>query len=447
MTVTFVVFLLRLAEPGGVTVPGHADPDAPEERDRAHVLLDTGPDRKPQLPGTSLAGALREMIRSRRGDETADDWFGRLLEAGDGDEVDARASRIWVLGSRPLGEFGPGEFRSSTKISRRRGAAEERTLRTEQVLPAGSTYEVFLRWDNATPADIEDFTGLLADWQPLIGRGVSRGRGRCVADGVRYGTLHLDQAGDLLRWLTGAGPDLARDVAVTVVPGAGSGGAGDPMIRVPVSIVGPWRIGSGQIPAEREPIPMLKVGGRYLAPGSALKGVLRSRAEFIVRSVGVTPAPCETQQCGRCWTCQVFGHGGGRDQAAESVGARAVIRCPDALVADPLPIRRTHVAIDRFTGGALPGALYTMEALEAGSFTIVVEPATELSAGRLAEIRAVFRLVLEDLNDGLIGMGGGTARGYGSVTAAFADSAGLPSLAEARAVLAAMVRGDGRAAS
>ena len=30
---------------------------------RAHLLLDTDPEGRPQVPGTSLAGALREMIR------------------------------------------------------------------------------------------------------------------------------------------------------------------------------------------------------------------------------------------------------------------------------------------------------------------------------------------------------------------------------------------------
>jgi len=446
MRVTFLVFQLRFTEPGGVTVPGHADPGAQLERDRAHVLLDTGPDGKPQLPGTSLAGALREMVRAQRDDQTAGDWFGQLLEPDTGDVVDARASRIWVLGSRPHGDLAPAQFYASTKISRHSGAAQARTLRIEEVLPAGSTFEVFLRWDDAELADIDNFAGLLAAWQPLIGRGVSRGRGRCVVTEVRHGTLHLDQRDDLLRWLTGAGPDLARDVAVTAVQ-AGTGGDAEPVIRVPLSIAGPWRTGSGQTPAKDEPIPILRVRGQYLVPGSALKGVLRSRAEFILRSTGMTPPPCDTQQCGHCWTCQVFGHGGGQDQTANTVGARAIVRVPDVTVTDPLPIERTHVAIDRFTGGALPGALYKFEALEAGTFPVTVEPAAEIDVRRITEIRAVLRLVLEDLHDGLIGMGGGTARGYGSVTVAFARSAGLPALPDARRVLATMVRGDERAAS
>jgi CRISPR/Cas system CSM-associated protein Csm3 (group 7 of RAMP superfamily) len=63
--------------------------------------------------------------------------------------------------------------------------------------------------------------------------------------------------------------------------------------------------------------------------------------------------------------------------------------------------------------------------------------------GLAREIRAVLRLVLEDLNDGIIGMGGGTARGYGSVRADFAAASGLPGADEARSVLAEMVRSGG----
>jgi CRISPR/Cas system CSM-associated protein Csm3 (group 7 of RAMP superfamily) len=410
------------------------------------VLLDTGHDGKPQLPGTSLAGALREMIRGdEHDDERAGELFGRLLPQGSSEQVDAVASRIWVLGSRLLADTAAAEFRASTKISRDRGAAEAHTLRVEEVLPAGSRFEVFLRWDNAGPAEVEELAGELAGWKPLIGRGVSRGRGRCVVDEVRHGTLHLSQPEDLHRWLAASGPDLARELAVTEVPADPGSGVVEPVIRVPMSIAGPWRIGNGQKPPEREPIPMLRVGGEFVVPGSGLKGVLRSRAEFILRSTGKMARPCDEQPGGNCWICMVFGHGGGQDVTSATVGERAKIRVADAIVAGAAKICRTHIAIDRFTGGVLDGALYTMEALEAGQFVVQVEPIAEISGDLLREIRAMLRLVLEDLNDGIIGMGSGTARGYGSVTVDFGAASGLPGLAEAQRELAEM-SSDARAA-
>lgn len=201
-------------------------------------------------------------------------------------------------------------------------------------------------------------------------------------------------------------------------------------------ITGPWRTGNGEKP-KGEPIPMLRVGGELLMPGSGIKGVVRSRSEYILRSVQL--GACDEQKCGSCWACQVFGHGGGADESATAVGARARVRFANARVRGAREVERTHVAIDRFTGGARDTALYTMQAVESGSFTVLVEPLGAIEPGLRREIQAVLRLVLEDLNDGIIGMGSGTARGYGSVSADF-GAGGLPGLVEAQQELARMVR-------
>jgi hypothetical protein len=205
-SVSFIVFVLRFAEPGGVTVPGGPD-------DQAHLLLDTDPEGRPQLPGTSLAGALREMVRAERGADGAAALFGRLLPPGDGAEVDAQASQIWVLGSRPV-DLAAAQVRALTAISRVRAAAEANTLRTEEVLPAGSRLEVFLRWDDAAPDAVREFAGRLAAWRPLLGRGVrDRRRHRTrVRNGV--GRLLRKAAADVTR------PSLSSsDITSSVVTG------------------------------------------------------------------------------------------------------------------------------------------------------------------------------------------------------------------------------------
>lgn len=434
-SVSFLAFVLRFTEPGGVTVPGTGD--------EPQAMLDLGPDGRVQLPGTSLAGALRDLVHGARGAEMAQAWFGPLLKEG----ADARASRIWVLGSRRLDDTA-GDVLASTRISRVRGAAEQNTLRKEEVLPAGARFEVFVRWDDADRAEVEDLGTLIAAWRPLIGRGVSRGRGRCRVEEVRHGTLRLDEPADLLRWLTLSGPDLVRAVTQETVAAGHDAADADLLFRVPVSIAGPWHIGTGEKPPKgsREAIPLRRLGGKPVVPGSAVKGLLRSRAEYILRSVGVTPEPCIDASCGpglACWTCRVFGRGGGRDEDDTAVGARAAVRVADADVAGWVVAERTHIAIDRFTGGVLDGALYSVEVLEAGTFPLAVERLPGTVDDELAQqVAAVLRLVLEDLNDGIIGMGGGTARGYGSVQADFGAASGLPSLAEARRVLAEMARGD-----
>lgn len=432
-SVGFITFILRFTESGGVTVPDAGETSAGLSRERVQARLDRDPEGTVVLPGTSVAGALREMIRCARGEDVATDLLGPLAES-----ASLMPSKIIVLGSRGLDDG--SDVRAATAIDRERAAARQNTLRAEEVLPAGARFEVFLRWDDPPDGAMAGLAGLLAVWRPFLGRGISRGRGACVVEVARHGTLRLDDPAGLLRWLTMSGPELARAVAVTEVRGAADEEP-EPVLRVDVSITGPWRSGNGEEPGDGEPIPLLRVGGVPTVPGSSIKGVLRSRAEFILRSVGVTPGPCLDQRCGQCWPCQVFGHGGGADEGAKTVGARSVIRIPDAAIRDPVLVSRTHVAIDRFTGGALPGALYTMEAVEAGTFTIGADALVPIGQEQLRRIRAVLRLVLEDLDGGIIGMGGGVARGYGTVTVEFGSASPLPALAEAQQVLREMEGG------
>ncbi|HET9894383.1 MAG TPA: RAMP superfamily CRISPR-associated protein [Streptosporangiaceae bacterium] len=459
MIIAFIRFVLCFAEAGGVTVPGtpSRDDSAPWDRRRAHLLIDTDPWGRPHLPGTSLAGALRQMVRTAAGEGTAKELFGQLLPAGSGgSDVDSRASQIWVLGSRPLpgadSESLETQIRASTAISRTRAAAKANTLRVDEVLPAGSRFEVFLRWDRAPDAELNRFVSWLSTWRPLIGHGVSRGRGQCEVESVRSGMLRLDKPDDLLLWLTSSGPELARQVATSgaiidlpddeeIIPAP-------PLVRLGISITGPLRVGSGQPPERagaqgQHVTPLLKVNDRYLMPGTGLKGLLRSRAEYILRSVGAEPPPCLDQKCGNCWPCEVFGHAGGHDPGKLSVGARAAVRIRDSWIADPAPVRRQHVAIDRFTGGAHPGLLYTVDALEAGEFDLVVEQlADKLNENRVTEILAVLRLVLEDLDDGITGIGAGIARGYGTVSVKWNEAGAgsrLPDGETARATLRDLV--------
>jgi CRISPR/Cas system CSM-associated protein Csm3 (group 7 of RAMP superfamily) len=453
-TVTLIRCVLRFDDPGGVTVPRLPD------RDEVDAVLDTDPWGRPQLPGTSLAGALRELVGETLGPDAADRLFGRLLERGTGvDEVDAVASQVWVLGgSLVTGDGGEaaetrGKLRASTAIDRRRAAAANATLRREEVLPAGARFELFLRWDDAAEDELDAFLRLLVGWRPLLGRGVSRGRGLCSIEEVRSGALRLDDAGDLLRWLTLSGPELVREVATVRAVGSGQGSAPPLLAALQVRIAGPVRVGSG----ERSPagggkpeVALMLTGddvghvghvGGYVVPATSLSGLLRSRAEYILRSVGVAPLPCVDQRCGRCWTCRVFGFGGGRDVGSATVGARARVRFADAAVADPVRVLRQHVAIDRFTGGAQEGLLYTMEALEGGHFTLELWD-LGLVGEEASQLRAVLRLVADDLNDGIVGLGGGVARGYGSVTVdvdAAQARGDLPDRQAARAVLAAML--------
>lgn len=463
-TATYIRFVLRMLEPGAVTVPRPARPG------EVDAVPDTDCRGRLHLPGTSLAGALRDWTRRAYDETVADTWFGQLLDparesVGQAapDTVDAVASAVWVLGSELVDEHGNPRTdetglrldRWSTAIDRDRGAARAYSLHGVTLLAPDTRFEVFLRWDDVTPNDLDRLLRLLAAWQPVLGRGTSRGLGRCVVENLRHGTIDLTEPVGLATWLRLSGPDLVRTVAVhkpegphdqTVLPDpTGLADPTDRVVDIPVELAGPLRIGGAPplLDAQgRQVQAVLRERDRLIAPGAGLKGVIRSRVEFILRSVGLDTHACtgsadDGAPCGRCWVCGIFGHGGTTTTNTASVGARARIRFGDAVITDTATRRRNHVAIDRFTGGAADELLYTDEVVETGRFTLHVEMPDNLADDPL--FTAVLRLALADLHDGLLGIGHAVTRGYGSIqldlTGAEANGT-LPTLDRARRELA-----------
>jgi hypothetical protein len=123
------------------------------------------------------------------GEQKAIDLFGGLLEPGAASgSTPARAvSGCWGAGSWQPRQVSSGLRRRSTG----NGARRRLICFLSGRYCWRSRFEVFLRWDNAVPDEVEELAELLAGWRQLIGRGVSRGRSRCAVDEVQYGTLNL----------------------------------------------------------------------------------------------------------------------------------------------------------------------------------------------------------------------------------------------------------------
>lgn len=84
----------------------------------------------------------------------------------------------------------------------------------------------------------------------------------------------------------------------------------------------------------------------------------------------------------------------------------------------PLPdnncVQRSHVAIDRFTGGARQGALFKVKAVRPG---VNLTLRYRWERGQIPPAVAnLINHVLRDLHDGLATVGGMGTRGYGWVT-------------------------------
>lgn len=340
---------------------------------------------RPWLPGASVAGSLRHHF----GDQAVR-WLGP--EPGGYEQITGDkqrvASPLWILGCIGCDKVEVG-YSGSTKINEARGAAEAGSLRTQQwASPAEIT--IACECSDATT----ELVDLLATWRPVFGRGRSAGLGQGRVRTVRAAILDLSVGDQLRWWLTSRQQWYRAEVTAPVEEICLCLKDTENLAGIELEVREPVRIGSG---VKDKTLSIFRVGADAAIPGSSWKGVFRHRVAAILDTLGV---PDREEICQR-----IFGsteHGRGRLFFGET------------YVTDPTVVERTHVAIDRITGGAREGALFSTEALAPGtrlSLRICWDgnPVLPPAVGNLVAH------VLRDLDDGLISVGGMGSRGYGWV--------------------------------
>lgn len=338
----------------------------------------------PMVPGSGIAGGLRSAAVDR-----ADALFGP--ETGNA----LRVSQWWVLGT--VVEDANIVTRRRVKIDRKSGTAEPHGLFTADDV-TGGTIRVYFRSEEEDP---KPFLDLLATWRPMIGAARTTGMGRGHVSQVRYRTLDLDQR---------------SQVEALLLPAAA-------VQRVDRLL----ETGKDLELAESEPDPLLRarVSVAFLAQpdelqemtyGTAWKGVLRSRVEFIARSLGLPVCPDSEQWggCGECPICRAFGStkAGG---CWEFLDSHWTMHTADG---------RVRIGIDRFTGGARKGAWFRQQFEREVEMTLCVMGA-RLEAEDAWVERALLH-ALRDLDDGLIVIGPAGAVGFGQTQLSEIEFAGTP---------------------
>lgn len=390
MAVTLIVAEIEILEPWIIAVPEVARAiDRPISTDGAS---------RPFVPGSSLAGSLRQHLRSLG---AAAMYMGSERPAGaggggEGDQLEPSALRI--LGTSTYVPK-PVALRRQTAVDRHSGAAKGRMLRSSQLAPRGTIVTAYLQCEGGRD---ERLLQAIASWKPFVGGGRTHGLGAGRIRSVLWGELDLEREEGLRLWLTLSGPALHSRVALKE---ADLPGPTDPLwaIAARFRIVDPVLIGRHPSRTDRPDVEPLSDNGVPVIDGSSLKGVLRSRSEFILRSCGIDACNTSPAGCGTCPACDLFGH---PEQAA-------AVRIQGSSIQEAELESRTHVAIDRVTGGSAESLLFEEEVVVAGYFDLVIE-AVE---GRELPLwtRGLLLHVLADLNDGMIGIGSRTTRGYGTV--------------------------------
>ena len=429
--------------------------DAGDAGEIAAVSRDAG--GRPVIPGTSLKGALRARFLDAA---LARDVFGDApREEANGKPDDSRIGRLWLSAltrtadppdpsqsaglqtEADAGRVADGFVRRRTRIDRGRGTADEGKLFAEEMIPAGTRFALRATWFTPSAANFGTSAELATVASALapLADGLALGRGTRKGDGrLRLDPQTLTVTVHTLSATTGAldardDPGLKVKLRTAITDAAGLDpteqwrrlrfACDGPFIsvreRTDTAVPGPdGRPGPSVLPLEHD--------GRPVLWASAVLGALRARCAWLaeVQRLRADPTGLREERLddrdkvvrvptdvGKLSSVErLFGVTGWRGRVI--VGDPAWAAPPVAADATQ---ELTSVSIDRFTGGARDGALYTTR--------VFVDPAFDLrirldraSALVTDDDAALFAALIADITTSGLFLGHGAAKGFGWFT-------------------------------
>lgn len=425
----------------------------------ALVVLDVN--GLPYLPGTSIAGVVRSMLDPKHesavfGYQKADANAKEKEPAlkGKGSEIIFSEARI--LNSRQQvmdGVICPSEIEKDSLLREYRrmlpirqhvhindkGTAADTGKFDQQVVFAGSRFcfEVeMLSCGESNVADFRDVLNALGYQSFRIGGGVHNGFGEISIVELKTATLNLTDKDDLDKYLSKSS-SLASDwhywqnhqcgefvddsyitYQLTLQPdsffffGSGFGDAsGDADMTTVKETRIDWSSGTGRL-----------VFDQLLIPATSVKGALRHRVAyrynqlqhcFVDGTPDKKPQDADHNEAVRI----LFGYQEGKVLQAGKVLFSDIIEAPATHK------YVNHVSIDRFTGGAIEGALFTEQVDYAADrkFTLKILVEKRAFSEETPNVKEAFEQALNDLRHGLLPLGGGVNRGNGIFTGTYTN--------------------------
>ena len=397
---------------------------------------------RPLLPGTSLGGALRAYALDRLAgygnepgpfalDQT--NWqtldktkIAVLFGGARGDDKGSQSPLIVfdALGTLPK-ESSHTEVRDGVMIESATGTAADHKKFDFELLPFGTTFDVRFDLLVADGANEGDTLSLLcatveglSTGQILIGMRRSRGLGKLCCTNWKARRFDLSTNAGWLEWI-GSDHEHPTNCVIDTMPCPSRAveQAGKAkvivdstdkrkriIIEADAKIVGDLLIRSPNTQADGPDVMHLSSGGKPVVTGTSLTGVIRAhalRVTQLVRKVG-------RKEAEEKWIDPLFGprEEGTRNPDFKPKGSRLLVS--ECSVNQGKPQRVTRVAIDRFTQGVVPTALFDEQPHVGGMVTLRFEVRNpqEGEAGLLL-------LVLKDLLTGQLPIGGTSSVGRG----------------------------------
>lgn len=400
-------------------------------------LVATDVNGLPYIPGTALAGVLKNAVQL----VNEDNIFG--FQKGN----DGQGSRLILSSAQMVGKAGividglqtidfKDEFyanfqnlpiRQHVRISHK-GASEQGGKFDEQVVYKGTRF-CFEMELVGKESDKESWEKLIAEFSSpafRLGGGTRKGFGAITIVEIKNVVLDLRDEEDLNRYLKkttelndpfwkaienknqSPGQTNWIQYELTLTPddfflfGSGFGnedGSAD-MSYVTETVI-KWENKEGRFSKEE-----------VLIPATSVKGALAHRTAFYfnkAKNVFADKVPNINDHIGEnnLAVRALFGYAANDDE-----GQRGNVMFSDIYSERDFNKKLlNHVAIDRFTGGVVDGALFSEEVIATQEkFKFIVH----IKEGLNEEFVSAFESALHDLCTGMLPLGGGTMRGHGS---------------------------------
>jgi len=382
-------------------------------------------DGVPLLPGTSLAGALRSYLADVIGGYCSKEQpeVAALFGAARGDDEGSQSPLIVFdsLGSLPS-ELNV-EIRDGVAINPATGTAEHRKKYDFEVLPAGTEFPVRVelivgKGDNEvrTVSLLVKALNGLCHGEIALGMRRSRGLGAIKTDTWKATRFDLTTPEGWMQWLTSDHENPTREVSDVDGPVVAVQNAyRDLMIEeiaddkresvfidALLHVEGDILIRSAGFEPAGADVIHLRSAGKPVLPGTSLAGAMRSQALKIANLFNREALVDDL------FGPRISKDGNAKVDNGKDSPKASKLRISEGTISEAEVRRQIRIAIDRFTGGVVNGALFDEEVQSGGC----VEVKIELRNPEEAEVGLVL-LLLKDLLSGQIPVGGSVSVGRG----------------------------------
>ncbi|AFZ28133.1 putative RAMP superfamily protein probably involved in DNA repair [Cylindrospermum stagnale PCC 7417] len=388
------------------------------------MLLRDSISSKALLTGTSIAGALRNYLHEYQygygqDEKHQNDNLSTYLFGGSRKDKDGEQSPL-IIHDSISNEIPRVELRDGVRIDIATGTAKNQAKYDLELLAAGTEFPLYFELlieegknkNQLLEALVIALQGLEKS-EINIGMKKRRGFGRCHIEKWQIWQFDLNDYKHRLAWLTFDRDDWKEKYTQDILAIEGkivdifqekirSDQRHRFHLKATFNLIGSLLIRSGQFSTETVPdVVHIKShrNGKVasILPGTSFTGVLRHRAEKIVKTLGISTT----------FIYDIFGIFEENIQDAQS--SRLVVN--ETVIEQAIPLVQNRIAIDRFTGGALHGALFDEQPIFGGKETIVTLD-LELRQPNNAEI-GLLLLLLKDLWTSDLPIGGESSIGRG----------------------------------